>query len=421
MSIRVELLGGRGEEMWPPPGRILAVGPAHTFADLAGAIDGAFARWDRAHLCQFRLCDGRTVTDEESAEEFAGSVAGPFGNAALILDRTKVLRTVKPGEEFCYVFDFGDGWTHRCTVEAEKIDPLDELGVVPQVPLPSWGWGSVPDQYGRRWADDSGEDPMPARPAHPDPMLTGQWPETVPAPAVDLPALRGATFRGDVGAILAAVEGSDVGECLQHVGAGIMVVLGKARGAASDRSGDRAEGLAVSVINRLNLRGWDGDDVLADELLDELRRTPRVARIVAVDLSEVSYWIEGDASEPGGYLDLRTGDVLPDFIDDPGMVGDDASVDLDEEPDRWLSLDRIGSRPGWVDMASFAAEVRDEPTRTRLESAIQGRGAFRRFRDEVEQAGLVDRWRTFSDDRRLGRAREYLSNRGVRAVTPGAS
>jgi hypothetical protein len=406
--------------MWPPPGRVLAVGPAHTFADLARAIDGAFARWDRAHLCQFRLSDGRTITDRESAEELADSLSGALGAAPLILDRTKVLRTVEPGEEFCYLFDFGDGWTHRCTLEAGKIDPLEELGVVPDLPLPSWGWGSIPDQYGRRWADDSGEGTLPQRPAHPDPMLTGLWPEREPAHAVDLAELRGATFRGDVAAILSAVEGRDVDECLQHVGTGMLVVLARARGNAIGATVDGAEALVVSVINRLNLRGWDGDDVLADELLDELRRTPRAVRTVPFDLSEVSHWIEGDPSDPGGYLDLRTGDVLPDFIDDPGMTDDD-SVDLDEEPDRWLSLDRIGSRPGWEDMADFSGRVRDEPTRTRLESAIQGRGAFRRFRDEVEQTGLVDRWRAFSDDRRLGRAREYLADRGVRAVPPGAA
>jgi hypothetical protein len=130
--------------MWPPPGRVLAVGPAHTFADLARAIDGAFARWDRAHLCQFRLSDGRTITDRESAEELADSLSGALGAAPLILDRTKVLRTVEPGEEFCYLFDFGDGWTHRCTLEAGKIDPLEELGVVPDLPLPSWGVGQHP-------------------------------------------------------------------------------------------------------------------------------------------------------------------------------------------------------------------------------------------------------------------------------------
>jgi hypothetical protein len=40
LSVTVELLGGRGEELWPWPGRIFAVGPSHTFMDLANAING---------------------------------------------------------------------------------------------------------------------------------------------------------------------------------------------------------------------------------------------------------------------------------------------------------------------------------------------------------------------------------------------
>jgi len=44
LSIRVELVEGRGERFWPRPGRILAAARNHTFAQLAEAIDDAFAR-----------------------------------------------------------------------------------------------------------------------------------------------------------------------------------------------------------------------------------------------------------------------------------------------------------------------------------------------------------------------------------------
>ena len=57
LSIRVELVSGRGRDFWPRPGRDFAAGRRHTFADLAGAIDDAFARWDRAHLHLFDLGD----------------------------------------------------------------------------------------------------------------------------------------------------------------------------------------------------------------------------------------------------------------------------------------------------------------------------------------------------------------------------
>jgi len=52
-----------------------------------------------------------------------------------------VAGTVPLGAELKYVFDLGDDWVHRCTVGGAKIDPLEQLGIVPAVPLPYWGWG----------------------------------------------------------------------------------------------------------------------------------------------------------------------------------------------------------------------------------------------------------------------------------------
>lgn len=50
-----------------------------------------------------------------------------------------------------------------------KIDPLDEVGIKPAGPLPYWGWGDSPDQYGRRWAEDDGSDgPVPPDPRRVD-------------------------------------------------------------------------------------------------------------------------------------------------------------------------------------------------------------------------------------------------------------
>jgi hypothetical protein len=73
------------------------------------------------------------------------------------------------------VFDFGDDWTHLCTVGEERIDPLDELGILPDGPLPYWGWGAIPDQYGRRWDGDDGES-LPEDPRLADlPPLLPWW------------------------------------------------------------------------------------------------------------------------------------------------------------------------------------------------------------------------------------------------------
>lgn len=58
------------------------------------------------------------------------------------------------GERFAFEFDFGDGWTHLCTVGDERVDPANQLGIVPAQPLAYFGWGTIPDQYGRIVGDD---------------------------------------------------------------------------------------------------------------------------------------------------------------------------------------------------------------------------------------------------------------------------
>jgi hypothetical protein len=100
-------------------------------------------------LHEFELADGCLI----------GFPDDSFAPDVVWLDhaRLKVGSAVKPGDEFTYVFDLGDDWRHRCVVEPGKADPLVELGVVPAAPAAFWGWGSIPDQYGRRSFDDEGE------------------------------------------------------------------------------------------------------------------------------------------------------------------------------------------------------------------------------------------------------------------------
>lgn len=134
--IRVELTSGRGEAFDPPPGRDFLVSPHHTFRQLAEAINAAFARWDLGHLYAFRLPDGSRIgTAFEDASERAAA-------------RTKVAKRTE-GEVFEYEFDFGDSWEHRCTVLETGVVPEDAYGVRPKGPVAAWGWGMIPDQYGR--------------------------------------------------------------------------------------------------------------------------------------------------------------------------------------------------------------------------------------------------------------------------------
>jgi hypothetical protein len=167
LSVSIELVEGRGERFWPRPGRLMAAARTHTFAQLATAIDDAFARWDRAHLHEFTLADGQRI----------GRPDPDFDTTNQVLDdRRTTLGRLRDGEQFVYVFDFGDDWTHLCTVGDRRVDPLDTLGILPEAPLPYFGWVDLPDQYGRRRASDDGDSSPPPDPGTGDlPPLRPWW------------------------------------------------------------------------------------------------------------------------------------------------------------------------------------------------------------------------------------------------------
>ncbi len=147
LEIEVVLVGVSDDEDGDPA-RVFIVGPAHSFAQLADAINTGFARWDRSHLHEFELADGRRVGFPD--DEFAPEVV--WEDQAEV----KVCSAVGPAEEFSFTFDLGEGWLHRCRVMAQTVDPRDFVGQgpLPKTPLAVFGWGWIPDQHRRERRDD---------------------------------------------------------------------------------------------------------------------------------------------------------------------------------------------------------------------------------------------------------------------------
>lgn len=145
LSIKVELLSGGGLVLERHPGRVMIASPGHTLAEFAEAIDLAFARWDHSHLHEFEFGEGRRYM--LGGSELEPEVADSTGT---MLDTLGL----GPGSRFEYVFDLGDDWRHRCEVQATDVDPAEEYGAPPDRPVPIWGWGWIPDQYGRTKEDE---------------------------------------------------------------------------------------------------------------------------------------------------------------------------------------------------------------------------------------------------------------------------
>jgi len=71
-------------------------------------------------------------------------------------------------------------------------------------------------------------------------------------------------------------------------------------------------------------------------------------------------------------------------------------------------------------MELFIASIEDPGRAERLARAIAGRGAFRRFKDELARwPGELERWYAFSKERQRGPARSWLAVAGYRVLSPG--
>jgi len=224
-------------------------------------------------------------------------------------------------------------------------------------------------------------------------------------------ALRAAVYRGDGPAVVHLLR--SVGACddsLQLGGDGLI--------AAVMQRVDRACELARDLVVALRQRGWDGDDELADQLDALLGSGPApMLRALQVDLEELAGVLEGDPLSAGGRIDIRTGEVWPRAAIDYALETGEEDEDTADDPERWLPVHGEGSREGYRDMELFIASVEDPGRAERLRVAIRGRGAFRRFKDELASSlGELERWHALSGERQRGRARSWLAAAGYRVL-----
>jgi hypothetical protein len=350
----------------------MVVPPSATLDQFGLAVDIAFGRWD-------------TMRDRSFTRRTMGRETQRRRDRHLSPELV-LAETLRVGERFIYVFDSDRGWTHDCFVE-EALDASDTTDLS-QIPVPLVGWGTLPDQDGRT----SREMPLPA----------------TQLPPANRDEIRVAA-QESVDALLEAVADKDLSMAFQQAGTALM------RAYRANKSLRRRIAVPLEQIRAgLLQRDWPGDEILASEIAALLTRTERRGRTLAVDFEDLVDVMRNAGDEPGGYLHLDTGEAIHAFLRyGSSEWGGESEDDEAEDDDLWLYIDH-DSESEWQDMADFAARAGGHETI--LSVAIQGRGAFRRFKDTVRDLGLSDQWHAFSDERAWGRARAVLHEQGIRAV-----
>jgi hypothetical protein len=133
---------------------------------------------------------------------------------------------------------------------------------------------------------------------------------------------------------------------------------------------------------------------------------PEHVDLAAVDIDELAQALQDQESyEHWWTFNPRTGEV--------GFGSRDLDDDEEDEEDSEREVLRIDPYPSWVwygDMVDFAEGLSDERAARRLLRALDGRGAFRHFKNELyeEYPELVSVWHAFRTARAHRRAVEWL-------------
>jgi hypothetical protein len=139
----------------------------------------------------------------------------------------------------------------------------------------------------------------------------------------------------------------------------------------------------------------------------------RTIRDVPVDWEALEDAFENNAPEVHSYLHLGTGEVLRvvDGIADPDMH---TRIAADSN---YLRVDPVSSREQYRWMERFIQMLDDPDLRERLTAAIDGKGAFRRFKDVLMSYGTErERWFAFRSERLRVFMEAWLGAHALNAV-----
>jgi len=133
---------------------------------------------------------------------------------------------------------------------------------------------------------------------------------------------------------------------------------------------------------------------------------------VGINVDELCHALEDFSFAFEHYLDLRTGKIL--FISD--FVGDteEEKEKIEKDARRYAYIPKTDVQEGYQDMSDFIGSVEDEDLQRILKISLNGKGAFRRFKDALIDFPMEEEmWFNFKDRRTRRRALGLLEDLGL--------
>ena len=146
-----------------------------------------------------------------------------------------------------------------------------------------------------------------------------------------------------------------------------------------------------------------------------------------VSLRDVIDEMEMMSDETTGFINRKTGELITLMHEELAMAED--PVEAADAP-QWQKDVLPKARevatsgdfiplPGkfeiheWSIMEGFARSLKDADISDELETALHGRGAFRRFKDALHRMGIADEWYRYRDAALAEIAVEFLEAHGI--------
>lgn len=121
------------------------------------------------------------------------------------------------------------------------------------------------------------------------------------------------------------------------------------------------------------------------------------------------------SEETFGYAEEEDEDKIREDL--PDWQKEDVKLAKDilfKNPDRYICIPERPSYEGYNLMVEFAEKVEDELLREKLNIALDGKGAFRRFKNVIaDYPDYREKWFKFSDERMNKKVIEWLSSIGI--------